>query len=457
MRPFFAVACILLFDLTASAATLEVEVNRQGFTGPIQVAVAPRVDGKPPEWSSTKTLPAGRSAVRFQDLPTGLYAVLVSGPQPLQRLSARANLGTDGATLRLVIPRSKTVLHATLAGEPLARAGISFTHDKLRWHMELETGEDGQFTGELWEPGPYTANVRRDRISAPHSAEVSLAPGTVTIDVPDRHVTGRVLAGGKPLGGAIVNLRAEDTQSILTVRAQTAPDGRFEFFGVREGALSLTARAPSYLESDTATFELRGSPAQHSIDIELTRGEPRAVRVVDARDAAIAGATLIAACDGHAKSRSVTNANGDAEVALPRGSSCAIYVLPQEGSIAVEPVKGPEPLLIRVPEGSSSLRLALKSVEGKPFTDLILLMRINGMAVPPAVARLLGSRGFSFMTDQQGNLSMERIPPGTYDFWPYYTTAEGQMLYETAMEFDPPISLKVHKGENSATIRFQAR
>src|SRR5688572_15447406 len=105
MRPFFVVACILLFDLNASAATLNVEVNRQGFAGPIQVAVAPRVDGKPPEWSTTKTLPAGRSAVSFEDLPTGLYAVLANGPQPLQRLSAKANLGSDGATLRLVIPR----------------------------------------------------------------------------------------------------------------------------------------------------------------------------------------------------------------------------------------------------------------------------------------------------------------------------------------------------------------
>ena len=456
MRPFFAVLLVLLLDLNASAATLEVEVNRQGFTGPIQVAVAPRVDGKPPEWSTPKTLPAGQSAVSF-DLPTGLYAVLARGPQPLQRLSAKANLGSDGTTLRLVIPRSKTVLHATLAGEPLAGAEVSFTHDKLRWHMELETGEDGQFTGELWEPGHYTANVRRDHASAPHSAEVSLAPGPVTIDVPDRHVTGRVLAGGKPLAGAIVNLRAEDTQSILTVRALSAPDGRFEFFGVREGALSVTARAPSYLESDAATFELRGSPAQHSIDIELTRGEPRVVRVVDARDAAIAGATLITACDGHPKSRSVTNANGDAEVALPRGASCAVYVLPQEGSIAIEPVTGSEPLLIRVPVGSSSLRLALKTVEGKPFTDMILLMRINGRVVPPAIARLLGSRGFSSMTDEKGNLSLERIPPGTYDFWPYYTTAEGQMLYETATEYDPPISLKVQTGENSATIRFRAR
>ena len=31
------------------------------------------------------------------------------------------------------------------------------------------------------------------------------------------------------------------------------------------------------------------------------------------------------------------------------------------------------------------------------------------------------------------------------------------MLYETATEFDAPISVTVQTGENNATVRFQAR
>jgi hypothetical protein len=344
MRTCFAVfAFVLLLDRTASAATLKVEVNRQGFTGPIQMAVAPRVDGRPPEWSTTKTLATGQSAVSFDGLPAGLYVVLASGPQPLQRLSAKANLGSDGSTLRFVLPRSETVLRATLAGQPLARAGIAFTHNELRWHTEVVTGEDGRFTGELWEPGLYTASVTRDRTSAPHSVDISISPTPLTIDVPDRHVSGRVLAGGKPLAGAMVDLRSENSTSTLTVRTRSDADGRFGFFGVREGALTLIARAPSYLESDAATFELRGTPARHSVDVELTRGEPRTVHVVDTLDAPIADATLITSCGGHVKSRAVTNADGSAEVALPLHSqgtnaSCTLFVLPKAGSIAVAPV-----------------------------------------------------------------------------------------------------------------------
>jgi hypothetical protein len=462
MRTFFVFAFILLFGRTASAATLKVEVNRQGFTGPVQVAVAPRVDGKPPQWSAPKTLPAGKSAVSFHGLTEGLYVVLASGPGPLQRLSAKANIGADGSTLRLVIQRSKTALRATLAGEPIAGAAIALTHDELRWRTDVETGDDGRYAGELWEPGLYSVSVTRDRTAAPHSLDVWISSKPVTIDVPDRHVRGRVLAGGKPLANAIVMLRSENNESILTVRTHSAPDGRFEFFGVREGALTLTARAPSYLDSDAARFELRGAPAQHSIDVELTRGEPRAVRVVDTRDAPIAGAMLITSCDGHVKSTSVTNARGGAEAAFPGRASCAIFVLPKEGSIAIvpiaaEPATGAEPLLVRVPEGSSSLRLALKTDAGEAFQGLRLLMRIDGVIVPPEIARLLGSRGFSLITNEEGSLSLQHIPPGTYDFWPYRTSSEGQMLYETATEFDAPISLTVQAGENNATVRFQAR
>lgn len=461
MRALAVFAFIVLIDPTASAATLQVELNRQGFTGPIQVAVAPRVDGKPPKWSATRTI-ATASSVSFADLTPGLYVVLASGPQPLQRLSAKANLGTDGSAIRLVIPRSKTELRATLAGQPLARAEIAFTHDGLRWRTDLQTGEDGRFAGELWEPGLYSASVRRNPTSAPHTVDVAISLSPLTIDVPDRHVLGRILAGGKPLAGAIVNLRSENSESTMTTRTQSGPDGQFEFFGVREGLLTLTARAPSYLDSDAATFELRAAPARHSIDVELTRGEPRAVRVVNTHDTPIANATLMTSCNGHLKSMAGTDADGRADVALPSGTPCAIFVLPKEGSLALvrlsgEPASVSEPLLIRVPEGSSSLTLTLKSVAGEPFSDTILLMRIDGVVVPPAIARLLGSHGFSLITNEKGNLTLQHIPPGTYDFWPYRTTIEGQMLYETATDFDAPISLTVKTGENNATVRFQAR
>ena len=93
------VASLLAVSASAFAADLEVSVDRNGFTGPVTVAIAPRAEGHPPEWSSPKTL--GKTSVTFTGLSEGLYVVLVSGPQPLQRLSAKANVGANGSLLRL--------------------------------------------------------------------------------------------------------------------------------------------------------------------------------------------------------------------------------------------------------------------------------------------------------------------------------------------------------------------
>lgn len=457
MRTFLVFALAMLIAIPASAATLQVKVTRNGFSEPMEIALAPRVDGRPPQWSATRTLSAKQSSATFDGLEPGLYVVLARGPRPLQRLSTKANVGSTGATIQIVIPEVRTELRATVGGEPIPRAEIVLTHDELRWQTDVHTNDEGRFAGELWEPAVYTAGVRPHSTSAPHNATVWLSEKPVTIDVPDRHVTGRVVANGKPLAGAVVNLRSENTQSTLTMRTQTAPDGRFEFFGVREGALTLTARATSYLDSDPIELDLRGNTSRN-VDVELLRGEPRNVRIVNARNEAIAGATLIASCNGHVKSTAITNSDGTADVALPASATtCAIFALPKEGSIAIEPVGGTQPLHIRVREATSSLRLALKSDAGEAFSSMSLLLRIDGIVVPPAIARIISNRGFPLVTDDDGAIALARIPPGTYEFWPYRNSAEGQMLYETAAEFDAPISVKVLTGENNATVRFATR
>jgi Carboxypeptidase regulatory-like domain len=453
----FAAAATLLLTLSASAATLHVEVSRNGFTGPLEIAVAPRIEGPALQWAARKTLAAGRSSVAFPDMAPGLYVVLASGPQPLQRLSARPNLGSGGGTVHLAIPKTETAVHVTLAGKPLPRATVALNHHELQWRTDLETDEQGRFAGAVWEPGRYWASVSRGRGSAPHYTQVTLSPGPLTIDVPDRHVSGRVLTEeGKPITGAQVDLRSETEESTRNIRTASGADGRFEFLGVREGAFTLTAVAPSRLHSDAAMFDLRGT-THHTADLVLTRGEPRAVRVVDARDAAIAGATLFTACGGHVKSTAVTSADGRAEVAVPASGSCTIYVLPKEGSIAAARFEGPSPLLVRVPDGASSLRLALQSEGGTVFDGLMLLMRMDGTIVPPEIARRLASQGFSLTTGDDGTVTLTRIPPGTYEFWPYRTAPEGQTIHDAAAELKAPISIEVLAGENNATVRFKAR
>jgi len=224
-----SVLLLLVLSLAASAADLAVTVKRNGFAGAIEVAIAPRVEGRIPVWSSTKTLAAGKSAVTFTGLEKGLYIVLLRGSEPLQRLSTKANVGSEGTAVHLALPKTKASLRVLLAGKPLAGADVEFTHDELRWSMKLETGGDGRFAGALWEPGLYTASVWQSR-SAPHQTDVMLSSQALTIDVPDRTVTGRVTGDdGEPIANALVALKSQNEVSTLTLRTTSDADGRFEF------------------------------------------------------------------------------------------------------------------------------------------------------------------------------------------------------------------------------------
>ncbi len=449
---------LLAVSLSASAADLRIAVARNGFTGPIELALAPRVEGAPPHWSASKRLGAAESTATFTGLPEGLYLVLARGPQPLERLSAKANVGRGGGAVRLTLPKKKTSLRVTLAGQPVARATVLLTEDELLWDTQLEAGDDGRFVGALWQPGAYTATVWRDRAAGPYVADVALSADPLTIEVPDRLVTGRVVGeDGQPIAGAKVILRTQSDHLNQTAGTTSASDGRFEFFGVLEGAQALRAKAPSYLESDVASFQLLGAPARHSLDLTLARGMQRTVRVVDTHSDPVPGAMLYAACDGHIKSTALTDEHGHAEVALPEAGGCSLYALPEEGSLAVVEVSGTGPLVVRVREGASSLKLALKSESGETFSDIWLLMRIDGTIVPPAISHQLFTRGLRLRTNGEGSVSLAHIPPGTYDFWPYRSEAEGQMLYDAAWVMAAPISLNVVTGENSATVRLRAR
>jgi hypothetical protein len=91
------------------------------------------------------------------------------------------------------------------------------------------------------------------------------------------------------------------------------------------------------------------------------------------------------------------------------------------------------------------LKLALKSEGGDAFSDLWLLMRIDGMVVPPAIARQLATRGL-LVTNAEGRVSLEHIR--------YIRVL---VIYEMAASFEAPISVRVLTGENDATVKFKAR
>ncbi|HYK01576.1 MAG TPA: carboxypeptidase-like regulatory domain-containing protein [Thermoanaerobaculia bacterium] len=450
-----SVLLTLFLSTTLAAGTLRVEIDRNGFAGPLDVAVGTREETTAPKWIATRTLAAKQSSAAFEELQPGLFTVLVRGPKPLQRISTPISVGNSPVTTRLKIPRRVLTMQVLLGGKPLPNASLTLQHDALLWTTVVETDARGAFKGESWETARFLGKVWRDRSTAGHVIDVLLPErGSLTIDVPDRHVRGRVVdEQGEVIPNAVVILRTASGEVTQSLRTATRPDGTFEFFGVEAGAQILSARASSHLNSDVLTFELAPDSKTREFELALAHGEQQELRVVDSYGDGIAGATLIAACGGNVKSTAVTDATGRAPLATPSGVPCSFYALPREGSLAAAHTHG----TVRVPEAASSLRLQLLTDANEPLSDVSLLMRVNGEMIPPAVGRQFALRGFDLTTAADGTVWLRRIPSGTYEFWPYRGDAEGLMLYELAGDMAAPITLTVKTGDNEAKIKLRKR
>jgi hypothetical protein len=128
------------------------------------MVLAPRVEGTPPQWSASKTMDAAESTATFTGLPEGL-------------------------------PR------AGLRPAPAAAAQREGEHRQRRRRVAPHA----------------TASVWRDRATAPYVATVALSAEPLTIAVPDRLVTGRVVGeDGRPIAGAKVILRTQGEHLTLT-------------------------------------------------------------------------------------------------------------------------------------------------------------------------------------------------------------------------------------------------
>lgn len=454
MRTLLVVPALFLAT-TLAAGTLRVEIDRNGFDGPLVVDVGTREESAAPKWIATRTLSAKESSAAFDELRPGLYTVLARGPQPLQRLSTRIAVGISAAATTLTIPKRRLTVKVLLGGKPLPNASLTLQHDALLWTTDLATDSRGAFTGESWESAQFLGEVWRDRTTAGHVIDVLLPErGPLTIDIPDRHVRGRVVdEHGDAISGARVTLRTASGEVTQTLRATTRADGTYEFFGVEAGEQILTARAPSHLDGDVIAFDLASDSGSREFEIALAHGEQHEFKVVDSQGNAIAFATLIAACGGNVKSIALTDDTGSAPLATPPGVPCSFYALPREGSLAAAHTHG----TMRVPAAASSLRLQLLSDTNEPLGDVSLLMRVNGEMIPPAVGRQFALRGLDLITAADGSVSLAKIPAGTYEFWPYRGEAEGLMLYELAGHLPPPITLDVKAGDNEAKIRLRKR
>lgn len=449
-----ATSVILALSLPAAAATVRVHVDRGAFTGPIELQIAPSRSDDLPHWIGAQTLAEGAGDAAFGPVAAGAYIVLASGPQPLQRATAKVVVAADDTReARIIIPQRSVDGRITLAGKPLAGASVRIESDAFNWSAETVTDADGAIRGPIWEAGTFDLAIDGGGLPSLVWSRVTIAAepkASFSVDIPARRIRGVVVDDRGPVEGALVVLRAK-LPGPTTVRTKSRKDGVFEYAGIRPGKHTLDVISNGHLLIDTVDVDAHADDAVIEKRIVLARGTPRDVTVVDEHGSPVAGALV--ACTSGATLHSIARTDASGRAVLATTDDSIAWAAPSSGSIGVVRLdRGTSAVKIATSPATSSLNVHILTTAGEAIPNVILLMRYNGFVIPPALQRLLPIHQPA--TNDEGRATLAHIPAGVWEIWPYTSQEESEALIASAMP-SAPISVDVVTGENEVTVRFR--
>jgi hypothetical protein len=450
----------------ARAAGVVIKIERRADKGLLDVELAVRDDLDTLHTRMRKRLEPGQSTATFDDLEAASYVAVVRGDEPLECIAAKAFVGAgDRRTISIALPVAFAHGRITRGGRPYAGAKVTLERADSGWQTTFIVPPDGKIDSAIWDPGAFDLSIRDGDFRAPFTGSIvvdgPMAVKTFAIDVPDRRLHGRVVdEHGAPVPSARVVLRSGSVETHPTIRAMTDDDGRFEYSAVYAGAQELRTTANGFLHARPLLFTVGEEEPDHEVQVVMPAGTLRSVEVVNAHGDALVSALVVCASAGEVRSLTYSDTRGRAMVATPPGENSTFYALPNEGSLAVKRVAAhsdpADPLRIVVPAGSSSLEIATLTTDGGAVPTVSLLVRYNGELIPPEVAREMHRyQGVPLATDSDGLATLDHIPPGVYELWPYRTDAEAGEIMSASLA--APINVNVATGPNKATVRFRRR
>lgn len=436
-------------------ATLNIHVDRGKETQPLDVAVGLQLDDdSPPKPLAHARIAAGKSDVTIGDLPAGVMSVMISGASPFERVSAKAVVGASdtrrvNVAIRPVVVRG----HVTFGGAPLPRAKVSVSPFDGDWGGALQADDAGAFAVTLWERPQLLIAASGGPVAEPYSI-LTVPRNEVTLAIPDRTLRGRVTdPKGAPVAGARLWLKSRDESVGTIARFVSDANGAFALRGTRAGAQTLRVTAAGYLDAPPREFEIAAEEREHEVHIVLTPGVVRRIEVKDAHGLAVANAQVLCATESAVLAVAKTNALGRAEIATVNDAGAALFIFPADGSLAVRELR--DDLKITMPRASAALHINALGDGDAPLANVSMLIRYDGHIIPPAVLEHV--RRLAVTTDARGRIDLDRMPPGTYELWPYATPEEAGALLASATAGAAPIVVNATTGENHVTARFRSR
>jgi len=355
----------------------------------------------------------------------------VQGAEPLARMSVPVKIEEGkAAEVEARIEPYTLAGRATFGGDPLDGARVEVHPHDQTWRAPLTAAADGTFGGTAWQHGVITGYVNDTRLGGGFfvtSLELGADPSVWNIEIKKRMITGRVYDAEtkEPLGKAELSESAEmlDEQGhklLFRGSLHTDADGSFTAIAARPGRYELRFARPDYLPKSVVVNIAEEDGSKQQADFAVERGTAQALVLRWPDSTPIASATIYDGEPPELGALPPTYRSDAAGTAMIRGKSGEVhtlYVMPVEGSIAVVhlPISGRDakPLEAVVGRPTGALRIIAVDREGKPSRGTPLL-RLNGDLIPAELVwRRYSMAGF----DANGELVLDRLPPGAYEVW----------------------------------------
>lgn len=454
---------LLLAATAAPAPRGAIEATIRGTQQPLEAELLLR--NASDEWDEVghKTLPADSRRVRFDGLASGIYQLRLRGAAQTEQLGTKIAVGADDVRRVTIAVQPFTVSgRVTFGGADLGTGALLLRHQELRWRAAIPIAADGTFRAPFWQRGTFTSDVRSPALPTSFTDTVELAE-KLDIAIPDGRITGilRDAKSNAPVPNAVIALQTILADGEQHVRLTTGPDGKFDFVGIRYGRHVVRVFPPEHLEPEPVAFTLDDTHRLREVDLRLDAGRAVALTVIDRENDPVANAKIFAVTDGKLRARTATDEDGRATIAVPAGEAATLFAIGEEGPFGMlrvprEAEKGR--LQFYLPRSTSSLLIRAQTTTGAAMPPFSLLMRYNGVLVPPEVAEELSAvQGLQLVTSADSEALLRNIPSGSYEFWPYRTDGEAESIVASADALLAPIQVNVKMGENKIAVKFAAR
>lgn len=408
----------------------------------------------------TAELPAAAEQVRFDEVTTGDYHLLLQGAELLERLLVPVRIEGEGPVTKEIALEPFRLEGTARFGDEAIDGTLTIRGPEMSWEAAVPIKE-GAFEETMWQPGVAAGFLKTPVIPSEEfvvSPKLGQNPSKWDIRIERRLISGRVFDAETkgPVREAEMDLITEIDGGRFYQNLTLSPDGSFEILASKPGLYTLTVTSPAHAPWSSA-IKVGAEDKSRSVEIALDRGVDQPIEVLTPAGAPVASFMVLEGVhsDRHNPKVMMSATNGRFTVRGVAGESRLIYVIPRDGSFAIVRLQMPrrdvtaKPIQVVVPPGTSALRVRAVDSDKKPVPAGILV-RYNGEFLPGAIGRFVNNVWFG--TPASGEVLISKLPAGVYELWALASASDEEQMIASGGTLRPPARVGLSNGEQTVVL-----